>query len=138
MIMTKVYYTLSMKLNHSFKLNGKTTTALFNGMIVDVKTKTFTTSDEEVQKALESCPAFGSEYWLGETIDEKKVDVKSNTGNSNDKIGDAIQAMEFDNVSQAKEFLHNEPYNIALNKMTSPSAIVNRGKELGIEIKIKS
>lgn len=136
MIMTKVYYTLSMKLNHSFKLNGKTTTVLFNGMIVDVKTKTFTTSDEEVQKALESCPAFGSEYWIGEIIEDKK-EVKGDANNS-DKGNEGKKEIEFENISQAKEFLHNEPYNIALNKMTSPAAIMNRGKELGMVIKIKS
>lgn len=107
---------------------------------------TFSTTDENIQKALENLPLFGRMFKLIRTIDGKKKTVSAQlstekmdtTGEENGESGDPESKETYtvyDEITDwqaAKDVLRGEPYHIPYQGLSSPELILKKAEEVRV------
>jgi len=104
------------------KVDGKPFKIVFGGgMIIDGKmiNGTFSTNDENIQKAIENDPRFGSIFNLVETYDENKVE------DSQKEIVSGIT-----DIQSAREYLIGK--GVDHQELNNPKNILKKAEELNL------
>ena len=104
--MVKKLYSAPAIFNITINVNGKLQTIGFNGYNAPDKTRTFTTSDEAVQEALESTDAFNKMFSLKYTEQTQEAEpVKPAPVPEPEKEEGKLEVKTFVNLPQAKKWL---------------------------------
>jgi hypothetical protein len=125
--MIKKYCTHSMKLLFDVEVDGKKVKIFFNSKDPERRLSLFQTADEKIQKAIESTPHFGQYYW----IDTRFEDI------SEPIVPKSLEEKTFSTINEAKDFLVNE-LKVDRKKIPNFTSIINRGKEMGYDIKFET
>lgn len=87
-------------------------------------TSTYSTNDEDIQKAMEKHPKFGK-YFTVENEPEKPQPLPA-------KEPELLHAVEVDSLSEAKQYLIDQ-FEVSRTKIRTRDDIISIGKEKGIE-----
>jgi len=117
-----------MKLLFFVEVDSKIVKIFFNSKDPERKLSLFSTGDEKLQKAIESTPHFGQYYW----VDTKFEDISQPIVPISE-----LKVKTFKTINEAKDYLVND-LKVDRKKIPNFTAIINRGKELGIEIKFET
>ena len=124
---------------------GRPTEINFKGGCQIDSTAKFTTSDENLQKALESCSGFGRDFYIESVREEKPAEtpvvengddgINGSNGQTDEAEDNGVQKVEVADKGEAIEWLkeHNPEAGYTAAKLRSKEAFENACRDNNVE-----